>query len=144
MVVLRPSDSTPLARAHTLRRSVGGAEANVAGGLASLSVPAAFVSRLGADPFGDYVTEDLTARGVAVRTQRDAGRPPGLYLKDTHSGTSTMYYYRAGSAASAMDGALLDADAVAPSLQRCNLVHTSGITAGIVADDSDLVPSLTA
>ena len=143
MVVLHPDGDGDLASSRLLRRSVGGAEANVAGGLAGLGVPATFVSRLGADPFGDVVADDLTGRGVHVLAERDQERPTGLYLKDrTSSGGSRMHYYRSGSAAAAMDADLLDGPAVAEALAGTGLVHTSGITAGILRPGARLFARL--
>lgn len=142
MAVLRPELPGGLAGSELLRRSAGGAEANVAGALVTLGIPATWVSRLGADPFGSFVAQDLTSRGVEVAAELDDDRPTGIYLKESGSTASTMYYYRAGSAAAAMDGALLDGPRIAGLLSRCEVVHTSGITAGILADDSDLLPRL--
>lgn len=143
MAVLHPADGGPLAAAELLRRSVGGAEANVAGGLAGLGVCTAWVSRLGTDPFGDVVVEDLEHRGVRVLTERDGDRPTGLYVKEpTAGGGSRMHYYRAGSAAAAMDAELLDMPAIAEALAVADVVHTSGITAGILTPDSGLLHRL--
>lgn len=142
MIVLRPDGDQPLAEARTLRRSVGGAEANVAGALSALGVRASWVSRLGEDPFGDVVTGDLTARGVDVEVQRDAERPTGLYVKEPAPEGSRMHYYRAGSAAAAMDGDLLDRSGVAAALASAEVVHTSGITVGILEEGSTLVARL--
>lgn len=144
MVVLRPEGDRPLAEATTLRRSVGGAEANVAGALAALGVPTAWVSRLGRDPFGDVVTDDLAARGVEVQAERDPERPTGLYVKEPAPGGSRMHYYRAGSAAAAMDAGLLDRPVVAEALASAEVVHTSGITVGILEEGSALVGRLLA
>lgn len=143
MVVLCPESAEDLTSSSLLRRSVGGAEANVAGGLAGLGVASTFVTRLGADPFGDVVADDLTHRGVRVLAERDHLRPTGLYLKDrTPSGGSRMHYYRAGSAAAAMDADLLDLPHVSDVLARTALVHTSGITAGILRPGSRLLTRL--
>ncbi|MGH3353639.1 MAG: sugar kinase [Nocardioides sp.] len=144
MVVLRPEGDRPLARATTLRRSVGGAEANVAGALAALGVRTAWVSRLGRDPFGDVVIEDLTERGVEVLAERDPERPTGIYVKDPDPAGSRMLYYRAGSAAAAMDAGLLDTAEVAAALATAEVVHTSGITLGILEEGSGLVRRLLA
>ncbi|MFJ9389520.1 sugar kinase [Nocardioides sp. NPDC101246] len=144
MVVLRPEGDQSLAAATTLRRSVGGAEANVAGALAALGVRTAWVSRLGQDPFGDVVTEDLIARDVDVEAERDPERPTGLYLKEPAPGGSRMHYYRAGSAAAAMDADLLDRPEVARVLATAEVVHTSGITLGILEEGSALVARLLA
>lgn len=142
MVVLRPEGDQSLARATTLRRSVGGAEANVAGALAALGVRTAWVSRLGRDPFGDVVIEDLISRDVRVEVERDPERPTGLYLKEPAPDGSRMHYYRAGSAAAAMDAGLLDLPGVAEALASAEVVHTSGITLGILEEGSTLVARL--
>lgn len=142
MVMLRPHEPGGLAGSPLLHRSVGGAEANVAGALAALDIPTCWVSRLGQDPFGEFVEDDLIARGVTVVAERDQQRPTGVYLKDSGNGGSRMYYYRNGSAAAAMDGRLLDTPAVAAALGECDIVHTSGITAGVLGSDSDLLERL--
>ncbi len=45
----------------------GGAPANVAVGLARLGVPVSLVSKVGRDPFGDFLVERLRKEGVDVR-----------------------------------------------------------------------------
>ncbi len=142
MVMLRPDQDSTLRDAQVLHRSVGGAEANVAGALAATGVPASWVSRLGRDPFGDYIEGNLRGRGVTVLAERDDHRPTGLYLKDSSPSGSTMHYYRHGSAAAAMDEGLWSDHDVLRALSRCSVVHTTGITAGIVASDSGLLPWL--
>jgi 2-dehydro-3-deoxygluconokinase len=142
MVVLRPEQDRGLAHSDLLHRSVGGAEANVAGALVALGIPTCWSSRLGNDPFGDYIAQDLADRGVTVLAERDDQRPTGLYLKDSSSAGSRMFYYRSGSAAAAMNGDLLDEPSVATALTACELVHTSGITAGILDPCSNLLNRL--
>lgn len=142
MVVLRPQGAGDLARSELLHRSVGGAEANVAGALAALGIPTAWASRLGRDPFGDYIAGDLGARGVTVIAERDEVHPTGIYLKETGPGGSRMFYYRSGSAAASMSGRLFDEPALLAVLRDCEVLHTSGITAGILAEDNDLLPRL--
>lgn len=143
MVVFTPLDAAPLSAAETFRRSVGGAEANVAGTLAALGVATSWVSRVGEDPFGRAVTADLAARGVDVGgVECDPDRPTGLYVKEPTAGGSRMHYYRAGSAAAAMDADLLTRPVVAERLAGADLVHTSGITAGILQPGSTLLTRL--
>jgi 5-dehydro-2-deoxygluconokinase len=59
--------ATPLAEVRAFTRFVGGFAGNVATGLARLGVRAAIVSRVGADPHGDYVRAWLAGEGVDVR-----------------------------------------------------------------------------
>lgn len=130
---------------ETFRRSVGGAECNVAGGLAALDIPTGWISRVGADGFGRHVLRDLQVRGVEVgAVEDDPVRPTGLYVKDAVAGRTRMHYYRSGSAASAMDAAFLDRPAVRTRLVGAELVHTTGITAAISTTAAEMLVRLTA
>ncbi|WP_039788954.1 sugar kinase [Actinoalloteichus spitiensis] len=139
MVVLVPRQTGPLERAEEFRRSAGGAESNVAGALAGLGVDTAWVSRLGDDGFGRYLRADIAQRGVDVSAvEVDPQRATGLYVKETGDGTgdlpagrSRMHYYRAGSAASAMSPDLVASGPARDLLDQADLVHLTGITAGI-------------
>lgn len=141
LVVLTPADDGPLAGAGTFRRSAGGAECNVAGGLAAAGVGTSWLSRLGADPFGDYLAEVMTGRGVDVAAvERDPDRPTGLYVKDTHA--ARMHYYRSGSAASALGPAYLERPEVVERLVQADVIHTTGITAALSDGAADLLLEL--
>lgn len=133
----------PLADVEVFRRSVGGAECNVAGGLAALGVPTGWISRLGDDGFGQHVLRDLQARGVDVGgVELDPYRPTALYVKESDDGRSRMHYYRTGSAAAAMAPGFLDRLEVRERLAQAKLVHTTGITAAISASSSDMLERL--
>ena len=56
----------------------GGAPANVAVGLARLGVESALVSKVGADPFGDFLLERLEDEGVRTFIARDAEKHTGV------------------------------------------------------------------
>ena len=143
LVVLAGADAPALTDATLLRRSVGGAEGNVASGLVGLGVSCSWVSRVGADPFGRFVVSDLAGRGVDVSAvATDPHRPTGLYAKDRAGATSRMYYYRKGSAASAMDATYLSSEPVATALAQAELVHVSGNTLGVVDDAAGLGAAL--
>ncbi|MFC9689615.1 sugar kinase [Kribbella sp. NPDC056951] len=133
----------PLEDVETFRRSVGGAECNVAGGLAGLGVPTSWVSRLGDDGFGRQVLRDLRGRGVDVDgVEIDPDRPTALYVKESIDGRSRMHYYRTGSAASAMSPAFLQRPEVADRLRSARIVHTTGITAALSADTARMLDEL--
>jgi 2-dehydro-3-deoxygluconokinase len=145
MIMLAAETGAPLEDVETFRRSVGGAECNVAGGLAALEVPTGWISRLGADGFGRHVLRDLEARGVEVgAVEVDPLRPTGLYVKHTVGGRTRMHYYRSGSAAAAMDAAFLDRPAVRNRLVGAELVHTTGITAAISTTAAEMLDRLAA
>lgn len=127
MAVLLPASPGPLEEVELFRRSVGGAESNVASGLAAHGVPTAWLSRVGDDGFGRRLLADLAARGVDVGgVDVDPRRPTGLYVKEVGDGFSRLHYYRTGSAASAMGPELL---ARVPDTVRW--AHVTGITAAL-------------
>lgn len=124
MVGFAPVGGT-LADCDRIRPFVAGAEANVAAGLAHLGQAVEWFGRVGDDPFGERIRAALKERGVdESRVVVDPSRPTGLYFKDRRGAASTMHYYRAGSAASALS--VDDVDALA--LGERQLVHVSGIT----------------
>lgn len=139
MAALLPDRTGPLEHVEAFRHTVGGAEANVARGLAALGVPAAWVGRVGADGFGRRVLAELAASGVDTSAvEVDPRRPTGLYVKETGPDGSVLHYYREGSAGSALSPALLDV----PVLRDAPLVHLSGITPALSDGAHDLVSEL--
>jgi 2-dehydro-3-deoxygluconokinase len=143
MVMLTPDGGRTVEEVDALRQSVGGAEANAARVVSSLGVTAHFVSRLGDDPFGRLIGADLRGAGVDDSlVEIDPDRPTGLYLKAPGSTGSRMYYYRSGSAASAMAAAYFAAPQVSQVLSGAAVVHTSGITAAVLAEPAAMVEAL--
>ncbi|MCL8017226.1 sugar kinase [Streptomyces sp. AS02] len=128
MAVLSPPDARPLAHQRALSPAVGGAESNVAGALVALGHSAAWLGRVGDDPLGRRVLEDLTARGVDVSAaETDPMRPTGVYFKDTGPEGTGTHYYRRDSAAAAMD----PSPAGLPLLHRARVLHLTGITTAL-------------
>ncbi|MGX5209629.1 sugar kinase [Streptomyces violaceus] len=128
MAVLSPPDDRPLADQAALRLSVGGAESNVACGLAALGHRAAWLSRVGDDAFGRRIRAELASRGVEVGAVAvDPAHPTGVYFKDPGPDATRPLYYRSGSAAAHMGPEL----AGAPELRGPRIVHVSGITAAL-------------
>ncbi|WFE35986.1 sugar kinase [Micromonospora sp. WMMD975] len=128
MVVLAPDDGGPLEHAARLTVGVGGAESNVAMGLARLGHRAAWLSRVGDDPFGRRVIAEIAASGVDVSLVTvDPAAPTGVYLKDPGPAGTRVHYHRAGSAASRLDAP----DLTDPRLAGVRLLHLSGITAAL-------------
>ncbi|MFJ5117281.1 sugar kinase [Kitasatospora sp. NPDC088548] len=155
MAVLLPDRTGPLESVENFHLSVGGAESNVAGALAALGVPSAWISRVGDDGFGRRLTGEVAARGVDVSAVAvDPHRPTGLYLKevggstgrrhDLGPGRSRLHYHRRGSAASALSPAVLDDPAAARLLAGARLLHLSGITAALSDDCLELLRALLA
>lgn len=127
MVLLDPLDDELPHAGQRLQLRIGGAESNLAIALARLGASVVWVSRLGADPFGDVIESTLREEGVEVVAPRDAAAPTGLFYKWREDGRSRNVYYRQGSAA----GGLAPADVPDEFLARSNLVHLTGITTAI-------------
>jgi len=142
MAVLVAGRPGPLEDSELFHRGVGGAESNVACGLAALGVSTSWISRVGADGFGRLVLGQLAERGVDTSAVAvDPHRPTGLYVKeiggaggsphDLGPENSRLHYYRSESAASALGPESLETPEAAAALAGARLVHLSGITAAL-------------
>ncbi|MET7618289.1 sugar kinase [Streptomyces sp. NPDC005408] len=144
MVTFLPTAPGRLADVPSFVRGIGGAESNVACGLAASGHSAKWVGRVGADGFGEHLVEAIASYGVDTSAvQRDALRPTGIYFRtagDRADGAHEVLYYRAGSAASAMSRSTLPDEDVWSG----RILHLSGITAALSADCLALMRDLTA
>ncbi|RDI69533.1 sugar kinase [Halopelagius longus] len=102
MVFMNPQKVGPLTYITDFKKRMGGAEANVAIGLARLGHEVGWFGKLGKDPHGKYIENFI--RGEGVDTQHilcDSELPTGLYFKERSAvGESRFHHYRHGSAAS--------------------------------------------
>ncbi|WNI22788.1 sugar kinase [Streptomyces sp. ITFR-16] len=144
MVTFLPSRPGRLADVPSFGRGIGGAESNVACALAAAGHRTAWVSRVGADGFGDHLVDTVAGYGVDTSAvQRDPARPTGIYFRtatDRATDVHEVAYYRAGSAASAMSPVNLPY----AELPAGRILHLSGITAALSADCLALLHELTA
>ncbi len=144
MVAFLPTRPGRLADVPSFERAIGGAESNVACVLAALGHSTRWVSRVGADGFGDHLVARIAGYGVdtgSVRT--DPARPTGVYFRtaaDRATDAHEVAYYRAGSAASAMSVTGTDLTAV----RAGRVLHLSGITAALSPQCLELMRELTA
>ncbi len=129
-VMIELSGQAPLADAARLERSYSGDALNVAVAARRLGVSSAIVTRLGVDPFGDYLLNQWQGLGVDLRYVERGGGPTGLYVVEQGpQGAYDIWYYRRGSAASTVSAAdmeRVDLDGVA-------MVHLNGIAQAISA-----------
>ena len=150
LVTFLPSRPGRLADVPSFDRSLGGAESNVACTLAGAGHRTRWVSRVGADGFGDYLVRAVAAYGVDTSAVgRDPHRPTGVYFRtageratgpDGGPDLSEVLYYRAGSAASAMSAETV----AAADTDAGRVLHLTGITAALSADCLGLLRRLTA
>src|ERR671916_2600596 len=125
MVLGTPTQPGRLRHAPSLELKIGGAESNLAIALSRLGISAGWVSCLGDDEPGQLVLDRVRAEGVDTsRVRRLERYPTGLYLREQVGAATRVYYYRQGSAASAMAE-----DAFDPAyLEGAEFLHLTGIT----------------
>ncbi len=134
MVTFVPDRPGPLADVPAFHRAIGGAESNVACALARIGHSTRWISRVGADGFGDHLLAAIAAAGVDVSAvRRDPHRPTGVYFRTAGERATTLtaapgraevVYYRKGSAASALSPALVRRREVWSG----RVLHLTGIT----------------
>ncbi|AIQ10856.1 sugar kinase [Paenibacillus durus] len=91
-------------------RRLAGAEVNTAVGFARLGLSAGWVSRLGADVFGEYIREYLDRENIDISgVTSDSRHPTGFQLKSkVLEGDPQVQYFRKNSAASTLSGTDVD------------------------------------
>ncbi len=131
MVALSGEVVGPLRHADHLAVGVAGAESNVAIGLARLGITVSWVGRVGDDEFGRRILRELRAEQIDLSSARiDPEAPTGLMLKEQRTTASTsVVYYRAGSAGSRLSADDLPAETIAGA----ELLHVTGITPALSA-----------
>lgn len=109
----------------------GGDTSNAVIAAARAGARAAYLTRLGDDPFGQALLDLWAAEGVDTRAvERDGAAPTGIYFV-THGAQGHQFsYLRAGSAASRMAPAWLDG-APGELIRAARILHLSGISLAI-------------
>lgn len=125
MALVRTTELGSLRHADSLAFGIGGAESNVAIGLARLGVDTSWLGRVGDDSLGERVIREIRGEAVDVRAIVDADAATGLMVKERPSAASTaVHYYRAGSAGSR----LRPADLPEGWVEAASVLHVTGIT----------------
>jgi 2-dehydro-3-deoxygluconokinase len=137
MALLRPDGAESLADVDALRIGVGGAESNVAVGLARLGADVTWLGRIGADGFGERVARELRGEGIEVIAVQDETAPTGLMVKErpTTDGSRPVLYYRTGSAGSRIAAE----DLTALAIPDAAVLHVTGITPALSATAHETV-----
>ncbi|MEH7235314.1 sugar kinase [Bacillus sp. JJ1562] len=126
MVVFEPATDGPLRYVPQFNKKFGGAESNVAIGVTRLGKSAGWISQVGDDELGQYLVSSIRGEGVDTsRVLYDASSATGLYIKERiRAGSTQVYYYRSGSAASRLQKEQIDWNYVS----NAKILHLSGIT----------------
>ena len=137
MVLFTPDTNGLMRHASRFAMTFGGAESNVAIGLARLGHQAGWISRVGNDEFGKAVLAFVSGQGVDTSEVRlDSEAPTGVYFKEPRRPNDTrVYYYRKGSAASRMRPEDLNEAYIA----QAKYLHITGITPALSGECRETV-----
>lgn len=126
MALLIADTTGPLEEVEHFTRALSGAEVNVSIGLSRLDHQVEYLTRLGDDPFGHYIENQLKKNNIGTSmVTYDSVYRTGIQLKNRVTDGSDPYapYYRKGSAASHISVKEIDA----LDLTDVELVHVTGI-----------------
>ena len=126
MALLMAEEEGKLENVAHFQRAMSGAEVNVAIGLTRLGHETEYVTRLGDDPFGYYIRNELHKNGIGIKNIIfDPVYRTGIQLKNKVTDGSDPYapYYRKESAASKISRE----DVENIDLSEIQLVHVTGI-----------------
>ena len=126
MALLIADTTGPLEEVEHFTRALSGAEVNVSIGLSRLNHQVEYLTRLGDDPFGHYIENQLKKNNIGTSmVTYDSVYRTGIQLKNRVTDGSDPYapYYRKGSAASHISVKEIDA----LDLTDVELVHVTGI-----------------
>ncbi|SEC51908.1 2-dehydro-3-deoxygluconokinase [Paenibacillus sp. GP183] len=128
MALMMPASGKGLEYSSQLHQLFGGAESNVAIGVARLGRRAGWFGLLGHDPLGRRILKTIRGEGVDVsRAALTPEAPTGLMMREVLMGKTSVYYYRKNSAASRMAPKHLDESYIA----QAKILHVTGITAAL-------------
>jgi 2-dehydro-3-deoxygluconokinase len=116
--------------------TMAGAESNVAVGMAQLGCRTRWVSRVGDDPLGRLLEEEIAGRGVDVAVERDGSRPTGVLTKHVTGTETVVRYYRSESAARSLSVADLE------RVGQADRIHVTGITPALSESAATLVEAI--
>lgn len=126
MAVFTPTSDGLIRQASTFTKRIGGAESNVAVGLARLGHRVGWISKVGDDEFGRAILSFLKGEGIDVsQTKVIHQAQTGIYFKEKRRHNDIrVYYYRHGSAASQLTPEDLDEEYIS----KAKYLHITGIT----------------
>ncbi|GAA1702951.1 sugar kinase [Microbacterium sediminicola] len=136
MGLFRAERPGSLAHTDEFRLGIGGAESNVAIGVARLGGSSRWLGRVGADGLGDRIRRELRAEGVDARVIEDGEAATGLMIKSRPvPALAKVDYLRAGSA-----GSRLRPEDLMPDLfDGIGVLHVTGITPALSASAAETV-----
>lgn len=121
--------------ARFFQKFLAGAEVNVAVGVSRLGHNVQYVSRVGKDPFGDFIIDSLNKNNIGTDYLSQTDKYwTAFQLKDQVStGDPSIFYFRKGSAAAHFEKEQIDKI----DFSDLDFVHLSGIFPAISAQALD-------
>lgn len=141
MALFMARQAGALSQVHNFSRATAGAELNVAVGLSRLGLRVGYVSRVGADSFGEQLLEFMDAQGIdRSRVGIDLEHPTGFMLKSLELDGSDprIEYFRSNSAASH----LCPADNPVAYCAAARHIHLTGISLALSRGVNELVTDM--
>jgi len=137
MVLFSTPQILPLEYVNQFSKQIGGAESNVAIGLAKQGHQVGWFGKLGADPFGTFIQKAIRGEGVDTsRCITTDEAPTGIFFKERKAADKVnVFYYRKGSAASKLRPEDLDEEYIS----QAKILHLTGITPALSASACDAV-----
>ena len=132
MALVYPDQPVSLVESKQLILDIAGAESNFSIALSRLGHSIRFISRLGADPFGERIRQILNKEGVVLDSLTiDQESPTGLFFREwLPDGQRRVYYYRKLSAASKLS----PGDINQGMFDGGKILHLTGITPALSHD----------
>ncbi|WP_072691775.1 sugar kinase [Rhodococcus marinonascens] len=135
MGLLTAQDVGLLELSRQFRYGIGGAESNVAIGVARLGGSVTWFGRIGHDATGDMIERRLLAEQIATIAIRDR-HPTGLMIKHHRfAHIAHLDYHRHHSAATALHPKDIPHDAI----RRSRILHVTGITPALSPSAAETV-----
>lgn len=140
LITMNPQTNGPLRFVNTFERKVGGAELNVTIGCARLGLKTGWISRLGNDEFGRYITNYARGEGIDIsQVELVEGYSTSIYFKEVlNAERINSYYYRENSPTNAFKIENINEEYV----KNSKVVHISGVFPAINDTNKDIVLQL--
>lgn len=129
MITFNPSAKGPMRYVNTFERKVGGAELNFIIGCSRLGLKAGWISALGKDEFGRYITNFVRGEGIDTsEVQLVEEFPTSLYFKEIlEGGSGRSFYYRNNSPTTVITEETLNEEYI----KSAKVLHVTGVFAAI-------------
>ncbi|MBT3342246.1 MAG: sugar kinase [Gemmatimonadetes bacterium] len=125
LVEFMPPVGQTMREAATWEKFAGGGPATYAAAMVRFGRPSALLSRVGADPFSQYMLDELTREGVDTsQIVHTADHQIGLCFHECIEGRTQLIFHRLNSAATILSPDDLDTDLIASAAA----LHVAGTT----------------